>query len=568
SPAQPAPMPRACGTPAVYGTPAVQPCPVPCPSNGSGYAVPSPCVPQSGWSPAQPANVPANEFGMMADVFGQMLGAKQPPQYLPPAPALTLPQVAVQTLGFTMPPQVPEGTCPPCPLPASTRPSITGTWVREVGPVVYIIKITPDHLTITTHTATEVEDGKTIADGMVLTADYHLSRDGSTLVGLITGVDATLDGELPDGGEMMHVQGELAALQKAFTDKPFALGVRVYGDALVIGNVRLPVAEGSRADYTPIAILGGRYRNAGDKMLPKPRAMKPGPRPVPAARTPAPVYESPYAPAPAWSAPAPQPGDRIPPMPDRIPPTAVTPAPALECTPPRAPRATEPAVPPMATPTPPSEPRAGGKPVATEMTTLWKNRVEHYPDPTRNGENVAGLSGQLFLYGPAMQPASAEGELKITLHDDTPRPAGLPGGEPECWIIGSDSLRRAAVKDERFGECYALFLPWQSRRSDVTRVRLAITFQPKDGPTLHGTETRLTLDMGIKPDVSSGSAETAKPEETETRQAADRRMRELLYQSETTGPIGTPAEPKAKKKKKHLTPERIHGGILLNQYSS
>ena len=45
-------------------------------------------------------------------------------------------------------------------------------------------------------------------------------------------------------------------------------------------------------------------------------------------------------------------------------------------------------------------------------------------------------------------------------------------------------------------------------------------------------------------------------------------MSELLHQSETTGPIGTPAEPKAKKKKKHLTPERIHGGILLNQYSS
>jgi hypothetical protein len=424
---------------------------VPCPAvdygfavpvaNGSGYSRGTP--PPPAWNPAQPANVPANEFGMMADVFGQMIGAKSPPAYLPPPP---MPPVAVQTLGYVIPP-VPEGACPPCPLPTSTRPSVTGTWVREVGPVVYVVKIAPDHLTISVTAATEVGGGKLMTQELVLAADYHLSRDGTTLVGLITGVDSTVNGELTGDShaDLQALQEELSQLQKGYTDKPYAMTVRVYGDSLVIGNVRLPQAKDVQDSDTPLGIIGGRYRNVGDKMFPKPKPTRvnapraaapcagrvdcliptdipvpsppyatslpgtsrlpaddcPAPRPAPA-----PVYElppgPPAGPAPSWSPAPPSPRGYAPPVPQQSPrpslaPPVSVPAPGAvpreldkvtlppdNRTPPPSP-AVAPAVPPMAVPTPPvllDAPKANKKKkkAAQALPGILLNQYSSDPD--------------------------------------------------------------------------------------------------------------------------------------------------------------------------------------------
>ena len=72
----------------------------------------------------QPANVPVSDFGMMADVFGQMVcsPAAQP---CPVQPA-TLTTVVSRPM-----------PTPLMPVPVA-RP-IKGTWVREVGPVQYVL---------------------------------------------------------------------------------------------------------------------------------------------------------------------------------------------------------------------------------------------------------------------------------------------------------------------------------------------------------------------------------------------------------------------------------------------
>ena len=58
---------------------------------GCGYELPSQAVPQS-WTPPKPMNVPFGDFGMMADVFGQMLDAKVPPMPAPlPIPMMRIP---------------------------------------------------------------------------------------------------------------------------------------------------------------------------------------------------------------------------------------------------------------------------------------------------------------------------------------------------------------------------------------------------------------------------------------------------------------------------------------------
>lgn len=334
-------------------------CPVPPPPGFS---------PQGGWTPGRPGNVPPGDFGMMAEVFGQMIGGNR---QLPPPPMLTMP-VPCQPMMVPPPlpgqPVMPAGayappqSCPPClppsvvcgpqfvPPPAPPQPGqitrpIIGTWVREVGPVVYVVKIAPDHLTITASAACELDCGKIASEGIVLMADYHLARDGSTLVGLITGVDAVLDGPVPDDGALPQMGEELARIQKGMADKPFALGVRVYGDALVIGNVRLPEVDGPRGGWSPMAVLGGRYAAAGDRALPKPKPMKVGgPRqacPVPSIE----VRESnpTLIPSQAVPLPAPRIESSVPQEPGAIP--------APQARSPRAPLMIEPA--PPAPPAPP-----------------------------------------------------------------------------------------------------------------------------------------------------------------------------------------------------------------------
>jgi hypothetical protein len=229
------------------------------------------------------------------------------------------------------------------------------------------------------------------------------------------------------------------------------------------------------------------------------------------------------------------------------------------------------------------------KSAATAVVVIWKGRVEHLPDPTRNGEKVAGLSGQLFLHDARMHPASANGRLTVAVYDETPLPAGQTGNVPEVWVFRADDLKKLATPDERFGQCYSLFLPWPAYRPGVTRVRIAVRYEPENGRPLHAPEARLTLDPPAKPEVAPASAETPKAKKNK-KQAAEEFPGILLnvYSSDpsilnavpplpratepTAPPMAVPAPPmpseypKAKKKKKqaaHALP-----GILLNQYSS
>ncbi|MCE9563040.1 MAG: hypothetical protein K8U57_13435 [Planctomycetes bacterium] len=131
---------------------------------------------------------------------------------------------------------------------------------------------------------------------------------------------------------------------------------------------------------------------------------------------------------------------------------------------------------------------------AAEIVVLWRNKIDFLPDPTRNGAMGAGLAGQLFLFGPGMQSAPAEGKLTVALYDETPRQPGQPQNQPEVWEFSKETLRGLRTPDERFGMCYALFLPWPAYRPDVSRIRIAARFEPEKGDTLYPPETRITID--------------------------------------------------------------------------
>jgi hypothetical protein len=132
---------------------------------------------------------------------------------------------------------------------------------------------------------------------------------------------------------------------------------------------------------------------------------------------------------------------------------------------------------------------------ATSIAVAWRNRIDHLPDPARDGAMGQGLAGQVFLFGPRDQPAPADGTLTVDLYDETPRPAGFPANKPERWQFKKDVLRNLRSMDERFGPCYVVFLPWPAYRPDVTRVRIRVRFDPDQGGfPLYAEETKLTID--------------------------------------------------------------------------
>jgi hypothetical protein len=257
----------------------VPPVPAPVKPQACPVIPPQPCLVQP-----KPGDIQGLEYDLIAYAFGQLLTAGQthpvviaPPHGVLPSPAQAV--YGMQPIGGILPPPTVSWD------PVSASKGLVGTWVRVVGPTVYVIRIAPDHMTITSMSATEISDDKVVTESAILTVDYHLMRDGTTAIGLITCFDARIDGDLPGDADYDGIVGELNKLQKALADKPFAMTIRVYGDALVIGNVRLPETEATET-WAPMTVLGGRYTAVGDKCLPKPKVMK-APPPPPPAFTPA-----------------------------------------------------------------------------------------------------------------------------------------------------------------------------------------------------------------------------------------------------------------------------------------
>ena len=215
------------------------------PGCGSAMAQPS----TSGWNPPRPAGVPVGEFSMVAEAFGQML-CPQPTAY------------TAYPTGMFVPPPPPVSAPRMMTVPNRT---LEGRWVRDVGPRVYVVKVAPDHMTLSFRDSLETPEGSTASCETTITVDYRISRDGTTAVGLISSADFHIDGPMSaDDAKELHEA--IAKMQQACEGKPFAMTIRSYGDALVIGNVRMPklldLADGGESEVAIRRPLHERRRQA------------------------------------------------------------------------------------------------------------------------------------------------------------------------------------------------------------------------------------------------------------------------------------------------------------------
>lgn len=143
-----------------------------------------------------------------------------------------------------------------------------------------------------------------------------------------------------------------------------------------------------------------------------------------------------------------------------------------------------------------------GSTPAVSLFATWQNRIVKLPDPTAEGKFKPGLVGQLFMFGAGskMPFAPAEGKVTVELYDASPRPDGAEPPLLGSWTFEKDVLNRLVTSDERFGKCYALFLPWPSYTPAVSRVKLLAKYEPERGFALHADPVTMTIDTTTGPD--------------------------------------------------------------------
>lgn len=156
---------------------------------------------------------------------------------------------------------------------------------------------------------------------------------------------------------------------------------------------------------------------------------------------------------------------------------------------------------------------------ATQIVSAFNPQVQHLPDPSKDGQMGAGLSGQLYMIAAGGKFTEANGDLYIMADDITARPPGQTPAVTEIWHFDPVTLRKLRTKDERFGDCYALFLPYPPTWKDVTHIRISTQYKPKGDPTkeptLSSPPQTVTLDFtppGEQPSVwldKSGPKPTA-----------------------------------------------------------
>ena len=135
---------------------------------------------------------------------------------------------------------------------------------------------------------------------------------------------------------------------------------------------------------------------------------------------------------------------------------------------------------------------------ATHVSLMMQRRLASLPDPTRPDAMQPGLPGQLFLAAADGRAVAANGDLIVTVTDDTPRPPGQPPKTTEKWQFNRDVLEKLRQKDDRFGDCYVLFLPWPADWKDVSRVTVKGQYQAAGQVVLHASEVTISLETGTQ----------------------------------------------------------------------
>jgi len=134
-------------------------------------------------------------------------------------------------------------------------------------------------------------------------------------------------------------------------------------------------------------------------------------------------------------------------------------------------------------------------PVPTQISPAFNPVLQLLPDPLHKGQSTPCLCGQLFFLADDGRFTTPNGELYVLLES-----LKVKGGSkepiPEVFHFDSATLAKLKTKDERFGDCYTVALPWPKEWKNVVQVKSSVKFVPtaKGQPELVGPPQTILVD--------------------------------------------------------------------------
>lgn len=127
--------------------------------------------------------------------------------------------------------------------------------------------------------------------------------------------------------------------------------------------------------------------------------------------------------------------------------------------------------------------------------------ITSLPNPSKEGQRTLCMVGQLFTLTRDGDYATADGDLYVLLE-----PLKVQAGpEPEAEVFHFDTaaLTKLRTKDERFGDCYTVAIPWPKDWAEVTQLRVSTKFEPTANwqPTIIGTPQTILVDYETTKDA-------------------------------------------------------------------
>jgi hypothetical protein len=148
-----------------------------------------------------------------------------------------------------------------------------------------------------------------------------------------------------------------------------------------------------------------------------------------------------------------------------------------------------------------------GSDIPCQVSVRWHNDVVQAPDPVHSGQPTPGLVGRVYLFNNAMLPVDGEGSLHVELADASVKPPKVL----ERWNLPPEAVQKLKRKDI-VGTGYSLFLPWATYRPDLTTIQMRVAYQPKNGPPLYSTPSKVTLGPATTQVVSHRTQLSPRPQ--------------------------------------------------------
>jgi hypothetical protein len=115
--------------------------------------------------------------------------------------------------------------------------------------------------------------------------------------------------------------------------------------------------------------------------------------------------------------------------------------------------------------------------VATQLVSVFNPTLVSLTDSTVEKLAVLGVKGQVFMISDGGELLRPKGDLYVVVETDAKGHDGKLLAQ-KVYHFNPKTLAELKTKDERFGECYGVFLPWPENWPTTLDLKLRTKFRP------------------------------------------------------------------------------------------